>query len=304
VWNRQRRWGSLLLAILVGCAGADPPPVERPPDADASFDRYMEAGHRWERSGSPDAAALHFERAVSVARSMPQPDVRLAEARFELGDALRRQARFEDAQRELRESLDALEPLREQHPDLHARILDAIGYCQLASGDADAAAGTLALSLKLRVEQLDPEDAATAETLVNLAEAHHRIGEDEQALDLLVEATYIYTSLGEDYRIRLATVHDNMGRIYRGLGRFEESERLHRRAIELARRVREQDNPNVAIFERSLANLYMLTGHEAEAEVLYRDSLAILQRTLGSEHYETQASRTMLERNFPDEPES
>ena len=264
----------------------------------------MEAGHRWERSGSPDAAALYFERAISVAGSMPQPDVRLARARFELGDALRRQARFEEALAELRAAREALEPLREQHPDLHARILDAIGYCQLASGDAEAATGTLTLALKLRVEQLDPADVATAETLVNLAEAHHRIGEDERALDLLVEATYIYTTLGQKYGIRLATVHDSMGRIYRGLGRFEESERLHRRAIELARRVQEQDNPNVAIFERSLANLYMMTGNEAEAELLYRDSLAILERTLGSEHYETKASRTILERNFPEEPES
>ena len=57
--------------------------------------------------------------------------------------------------------------------------------------------------------------------LVNLAEAHHRIGEDERALDLLVEAAYIYGSLGSEYLIRLATVHDNMGRICRDLDRYD-----------------------------------------------------------------------------------
>ena len=46
-----------------------------------------------------------------------------------------------------------------------------------------------------------------------------------------------------------------------------------------------------------------MSAFDAEAELLYRDSLAILERTLGSEHSETKASRTMLERNFPEEPE-
>ncbi len=263
----------------------------------------MQAGRRWKQSGSPDAAALYFERAVGVAEGMPQPDVRLAEAHFEVGDSLRRHARLEQAQEQLRAALTALAPLREQHPDLQARILDAVGYCQLALGDADTAAGTLAEALKLRVERLGSQDVATAETLVNLAEAHHRIGEDDKALTLLLEAAYIYASLGSDYRIRLATVHDNMGRISGGLGRYEDAEKLHRRALELARRVQEQDNPNVAIFERSLANLYAVTGRDDEAQALYRDALAILERTLGSEHYETKATRTMLERNFPEEQE-
>jgi tetratricopeptide (TPR) repeat protein len=91
-----------------------------------------------------------------------------------------------------------------------------------------------------------------------------------------------------------------MGRIYRDLARYQEAEKLTRRAIELAQRVQEQDNPNVAIFQRSLANLYLVSGREAEAETLYRESLATLEKTLGAEHYETQATRTMLERSFPE----
>lgn len=295
------RSGWLLLALLAGCAGGEAPEPEAPPDADARFERYLQAGQRWERSGSPDAAALYFGRAVEVAKGLPQPDVRLARAHFELGDALRRHGRLEEASQELRAALAALAPLREQHPDLEARILDALGYCQLASGDAERAVGTLSRSLQIRVEQLDSQDPATAETLVNLAEAEHRVGRDEQALALLVEAAYLYRDLGPDYLIRLATVHDNMGRIARGLGRYEESERLHRRAIQLARRVQEEDNPNAAIFQRNLANLYLETGQDAEAEALYRESLETLERTVGSEHYETKATRTMLERSFPDE---
>jgi len=304
---RKRSGGSgsllLLLALVAGCAADGEQTVEASADADTSYQRYIEAGHRWERSGSPDAAALYFGRAVDVATRMPQPDVRLAEARFELGDALRRQARLEEAIAELERAGKALAPLREDHPDLEARILDALGYCQLASGDADTAVGTLSRSLQIRVEQLDSQDAATAETLVNLAESLHRTGEDEKALELLVEAAYLYRDLGPEYLIRLATVHDNMGQIVRDLGRYQEAERLHRRAIELGIRVQERDNPNVAIFQRSLANLYIEMGKEAEAEALYRQSLATLERTVGSEHYETLATRTIFERNFPPEEE-
>lgn len=273
-------------------------------DPGARYARYMEAGRRWERSGSPDAAMLYFERAVDAARALPQPDPRMAEARFELGDALRRQARCEEADAALRQALGDADALPEPRPDLRARILDALGYCQLVAGDAEAAVGTLTAALQIRVEQLDPEDAATAETLVNLGEAHHRIGDDENALGRLVEAAYVYRSLGPDYLVRLATVHDNMGRICRDLGRYDDAERLHKRAIALASRVQEQDNPNVAIFQRSLANLYVLTGRDAEAEALFRESLATLMRTLGSEHYETKATRVMLERNFPEAAET
>jgi tetratricopeptide (TPR) repeat protein len=292
------RW--LVLLLLVCCAGGEEPPVQALEDPEARYRRYMGAGHRWERSGSPDAATLYFGRAVDVAKGLPQPDVRLAEARFELGDSLRRQARFEEAEPELRAAQDALAELPDEHPELAARILDALGYCQLASGDAETASQTLGSALRLRVTKLDPEDAATAETLVNLAEAYNRVEQDERALDLLVDAAYIYGELGSDYLIRLATVHDNMGRIYRDLARYQEAEKLTRRAIELAQRVQEQDNPNVAIFQRSLANLYLVSGREAEAETLYRESLATLEKTLGAEHYETQATRTMLERSFPE----
>lgn len=291
-----------LLPLLLCCAGGEQTPKPAPADADARFERYMQAGHRWERSGSPDAATLYFERAVEVAQELPQPDARLAEARFELGDSLRRQARFEEAEAELQAALDALASLREEHPALQARILDGLGYCQLASGSADEAVGTLTLALALRVEQLGIEDAETAETLVNLAEAQHRVGEYERALILLVDAAYLYRELGPDYLIRLATVHDNMGRVLRDLERYAEAEKMHRRAIELGRRVQEENNPNVAIFERSLANLYIVTGHDEEAEALYRSSLAVLEKTVGKEHYETQATRTMLQRNFPEEP--
>jgi len=293
----------LVLALLLGCAGTEEPPAQAPDDAGAAYERYMEAGRRWERSGSPDAAALYFGRAVRTAERLPQPDIRLARARFELGDALRRQARLEEAIVELDAARGALRPIEAEHPELRADILDALGYCQLGSGDAEAAVATLATALRIRVEEIERRDAALAETLVDLAEAEYRSGDDDKALTLLVEAAYVYGELGPEYRIRLATVHDNMGRYAGGLGRTEEAERLHLRAIELARRVKERDNPNVAIFQRNLANLYVETGRDEEAEALYRESLATLERTVGSEHYETRATRSMLERWFPESEE-
>jgi tetratricopeptide (TPR) repeat protein len=298
-----RAAGLALILLLAACVGDEPAPAP-PEDPSVIYQRYMDAGQRWERTGSPDAATLYYERAVEVARTLPQPDVRLARARFELGDSLRRQARLEEAETALRQALDDLGALPEPEPDLRARILDGIGYCQLAMGNADAATRTLAGALQIRVEQLDAWDAATAETMVNLAEAHHRVGDDETALTLLVEAGFVYQGLGPDYLIRMATVHDNMGRICRELGRHADSERLHKRAISLASRVQEENNPNIAIFQRNLANLYVVTGNEEEAEALYRKSLATLERTVGPDHYETRATRSMLERNFPEDPEA
>lgn len=300
----MRPLGRLLLALLlVGCAGETPEP-EGVEDPGVRWQRYMDAGRRWEESGSPDAAALYYERAVGVARKLPQPDLRLAQARFELGDALRRQAYLAEAEQELKAALDALEPLPERHPELEARILDALGYVQMASGDAGTASYTLARSLKIHVDELGGEDVATAETLVNLAEAHQRNEEYEEAITLLLDAGNLYAQLGPDYRIRVATVHDNLGRIYGKLDRNERAEALHLRAIELGRQVQAQDNPNVAIFQRNLANLYMEEGREAEAEVLYRESLATLEKSLGPEHYETRAARVMLDRHFPEEEEA
>lgn len=288
-----------LLAALA-CAGGTPPEPEPKQDPAAAIERYLGAGRRWEGSGMPDAATLYFERAVAAAERLPQPDVRLAEARFELGDALRRQARLDEAKQALEQALADLEPLRREHPELQARILDALGYVQMASGDPETASSTLARALQIRVEVLDARDVGTAETLVNLAEAHHRIGEPQKAATLLVEAAAIYSGLGPEYLMRIATIHNNLGTIYRDLGDYQQAEKLHLEAIRLARRVQEKDNPNIAIFQRSLANLYMRTGHERHALGLYKESLETLERTLGPDHYETRATRSLLEEYFPD----
>ena len=66
------------------------------------------------------------------------------------------------------------------------------------------------------------------------------------------------------------------------------------RALAIDERALGSNHPNVASDMSNLADLYMLHGRIARAEVLYKRALAIYQKTLGPEHLVVADSRKKL----------
>ena len=82
------------------------------------------------------------------------------------------------------------------------------------------------------------------------------------------------------------------------LKKYDEAEKLCRQSITIMKKRVGPDNPEVAISQRSLANLLKERGNYDEAESLYRRSLATLEQQLGSEHPEVAKNLMCLARLF------
>ncbi|HAK89120.1 MAG TPA: hypothetical protein DCP24_08695, partial [Nitrospiraceae bacterium] len=66
------------------------------------------------------------------------------------------------------------------------------------------------------------------------------------------------------------------------------------RALEIREKIRGSEHPDTAIVLRVLAELYRVTGRYAEAEPLFKRSLAIVERALGKDHFSVAASLNKL----------
>jgi tetratricopeptide (TPR) repeat protein len=71
-----------------------------------------------------------------------------------------------------------------------------------------------------------------------------------------------------------------------GQGKYEESEALYHRALQIFRRAHGEEHYEIAVNLNNLAALYVARGREAEAEKYYRQSLAIKEKLFGADNLE------------------
>ena len=81
-----------------------------------------------------------------------------------------------------------------------------------------------------------------------------------------------------------AQMLDALGRVNDQLGRFDDAERMLRRALELRRSQLGDNHADVAVTLNNLSNVLVQTDRGDEALRLSRDALAIQQRVLGPKH--------------------
>src|SRR5260370_3135521 len=81
----------------------------------------------------------------------------------------------------------------------------------------------------------------------------------------------------------LAEVERTMGNSYRGQGRLDNAESHLRSALELYRRTKGEDSPQVAITAMNLAYVFSLRGQADAAEPLLQEALSIFRQQLSAE---------------------
>jgi CHAT domain-containing protein/Tfp pilus assembly protein PilF len=99
--------------------------------------------------------------------------------------------------------------------------------------------------------------------------------------------------LGPDHP-DVATILNNLVRLYRNQGRTAEAEPLLQRALAIREKALGRDHPDVATSLNDLAVLYRDQGRTAEAEPLYKRSLAIWEKALGPDHPDVATSLNNL----------
>jgi len=87
---------------------------------------------------------------------------------------------------------------------------------------------------------------------------------------------------------------NNLGEVYRNLGRFDEAEPLYHQALAIDEQTIGPEHPDTAIDLNNLATLYYNQGRYDEAEPLYRRALAIYEKVRGPGHPETAANLNNL----------
>ena len=264
-------------------------------DAEA-WERLYASGSRWSKTKT-DASALYYERAWHKAQAaFAVGDPRRVRSELGLGEAYRRQGQIEKAQRLLELARDHARALSPAEPELRADVLESLGLLEVMQGRLAEAEAAFTECAEIRIGSLEPTATETAESIVLLAEVQRRLGKHRLAEVNLLEAALIYGDHGGRYAIRIATIQNNLGLLYQAMERFDVAERQHRQAIVTARQVAGESSPNVAIYRRSLADLYARQGKWVEALRIYEQSLEMLKRSVGSDHIETRLTEDRIEK--------
>jgi eukaryotic-like serine/threonine-protein kinase len=140
-----------------------------------------------------DVAIAELERAQRIARDAWSDHPKVAQALFELGNALAQAGRLDEARVQHDRALSLWERTRgKDHPDV-AFALTSLGQLDLQQGHADEAVERLERALKLRGGRgLDPQ--LLAQTQFALARALHAVDDRPRARELAAKAREAFKS--------------------------------------------------------------------------------------------------------------
>ena len=91
----------------------------------------------------------------------------------------------------------------------------------------------------------------------------------------------------EEMPLVQASIRAILGRTYRRLGKYDESQKHMERALLLSRRELGEEHPNTHNLMSELATLHMKQGRFDKCELMLVEALRIKQRVLGEEHPDT-----------------
>jgi CHAT domain-containing protein/Tfp pilus assembly protein PilF len=139
--------------------------------------------------------------------------------------------------------------------------------------------------LRLCEKTFGPDDANTAQALMNLADMYDSTGDYSKAQPLLQRALEIYEKLSGPSTAR--HLNDLAAR-YESMGDPAKAEPLYQRALKIREQARGPDDPNTAQALNNLALLYLDSmGDYAKAEPLFQRALKIFEKSLGPDNANT-----------------
>jgi tetratricopeptide (TPR) repeat protein len=134
---------------------------------------------------------------------------------------------------------------------------------------------------------LGPDDRHTLWVANQLAAAHRRRGNYQQAHDLHQDTLDRRRRLlGEDHPDTLVSA-SNLALVLRGLGQVEQARDLDQDTLDRSRRVLGEDHPDTLISASNLAIVLRELGQLEQARDLHQDTLDRRRRVLGEDHPDT-----------------
>ncbi|MEX1362081.1 MAG: serine/threonine-protein kinase [Nannocystaceae bacterium] len=211
----------------------------------------------------PQEALRYRELAMRLVQGDP---LREGNARMALASTLTTQARYEEAEAELRQAIPRFErALSPDDPDLalvHSELADVLNQ----AGAFEEAEAEYRWALELRSRTLGPDHPMTATSRGSLGLSLEAQGRNEEA-----EAEYrkalelVDGPLEADHPI-VGKMHVNLANVLQGQGKHEEAEQHALAAHEVLSQALSPDNLEIAGARIVLANGLLLQGRHAEAE--------------------------------------
>ena len=229
----------------------------------------------------PQALPLLQNSVEERRRTLGDEDARVAESRNTLGTTLRKTARYDDAERELRA---ALEVRRKQLGDSLATAQSendlATLLCERGKWEEAERLARASLETRRKLEVRHPDVAESLDTL-----AFALSGQDKKdgVEALLREALELRTDLLGKHFFTAESMQ-NLGTFLSEEGRLDEALPLFRKSLDLKREIFGATHPEVALGLDSLAFALQDKGEKVEAEKLFREAVDMQRKLLGDSH--------------------
>lgn len=231
-----------------------------------------------DRSLEAEPILLH---AVAILREISPPrDDLLADALRSLASLYRLQGRYALANPLLTESLDLSSRLGECHPLIADRLVDLAGLYRL---EHDAARGEPLLKRALRIYEMS-NDPHLADALDELGLAAIDEGKYAIAKEDFERSLALYEKTFGPESVAVAGAEAGLAQAYLGERNYKKAESFIRRAIAIGRASLGDAHFGVAKFLMVAARIQERAHRPSEADLLYRQALAIYRRRLPNDH--------------------
>jgi tetratricopeptide (TPR) repeat protein len=150
---------------------------------------------------------------------------------------------------------------------------------------------TVGLFRAIKAERVAREEAETANRVSHFLEELFAVSDPGKAKGDTITAREILDKGAEKIAVELkgqplvqARLMVTMGRVYRGLGLYDQSRLLLEEALEIRRNEAGEDALETACSQEELGRLLGTVGDYEAARVLFESALAIREERLGNEH--------------------
>ncbi len=247
------------------------------------------------RRGRPGDAIPHFRAALETKEFRGARWSEEARLRSDLGLALNKVRRHDEAAAELRAALGLLDTHGGGRPAERARVLHNLGVSLCEMEDYAAAVPLLEEAVRLQ-RSLPERRGALGSTLNDLANAVWGLGDDSRALVLYLEALKVKREVfGHDSATTVSTL-SSLGDIQEKQGRHAEAVRSYRDAVAILTAARSPDHPTIAIVSYNLGNVLEKMGLLPEALRSYAEAARVDSLHLGEDHPYVVESREAVDR--------
>ena len=238
-----------------------------------------------------------IDQGARQARSFDREPAVQAELFETLGNIYRALGRLAPAESLLEASLERRRALFGPEHEAVASSLVALGELRHVKAEYDTAEALARRAMSIATKTLPPTNPLVARATTALGQALYDRGAYAEAEPVLREAVELY-SQGDTMSSWLARAMTDLANTYFYLGKYDVSDSLNRRVLEMNRQLFGVRHALVADVLINLGAIRFEWAKYPEAERHYRDALEINRAWYGDNHPETASTLTQLGRSL------